>query len=141
MPPAEPRSLGSIGLRPPHPATTPKATQARARSWGEAFMAMTTSKARTTASLLERAPRRGARSGVRAHRHQIPDVRSLAFGRHRRRKMGRQASVALCVLTLVTVVVSVDVLFFRNRFWERLMVNVGIVLVFVAFYSRFLKRP
>jgi hypothetical protein len=55
--------------------------------------------------------------------------------------MGRQASVALCVLTLVTVVVSVDVLFFRNRFWERLMVNVGIVLVFVAFYSRFLKRP
>jgi hypothetical protein len=38
-------------------------------------------------------------------------------------------------------VVSVDVLFFRNRFWERLMVNVGIVLVFAAFGSRFLKRP
>jgi hypothetical protein len=33
------------------------------------------------------------------------------------------------------------VTFFRNRFWERLMVNVGIVLVFVAFYWRFLKRP
>jgi hypothetical protein len=55
--------------------------------------------------------------------------------------MGRQAVVAVCVLTLVAVVVSVDVLFFRNRFWPRLMVNVGIVLVFTAFYLRFLKRP
>ena len=45
------------------------------------------------------------------------------------------------VLALVAVVVGVDVLFFRNRFWERLMVNVGIVLVFAAFYSRFLKHP
>jgi hypothetical protein len=30
---------------------------------------------------------------------------------------------------------------FRNRFWERLMVNVGVVLVFWAFYLRFLKPP
>jgi hypothetical protein len=34
----------------------------------------------------------------------------------------------------------VDVLFFRDHFWERLMANVGIVLVFVAFYFRFLKH-
>jgi hypothetical protein len=54
--------------------------------------------------------------------------------------MGRQAAVALHVLALVAVVVSVDVLFFRDRFWARLMVNVGIVLVFWAVYSRFLKR-
>jgi hypothetical protein len=54
--------------------------------------------------------------------------------------MGRQAAVVLYVLAMVAVVVGVDVLFFRNRFWERLMVNVGIVLVFVAFYFRFLKR-
>jgi hypothetical protein len=33
-----------------------------------------------------------------------------------------------------------DVLFFKHRFSERLMVNVGIVLVFVAFYLRFLKQ-
>jgi len=46
--------------------------------------------------------------------------------------MGRQAGVVLCVLALVAVVVGVDVLFFRHRFWERLMVNVGIVLVFAA---------
>ena len=55
--------------------------------------------------------------------------------------MGRQAAVALYVLAMVAVVVGVDVLFFSNRFWLRLMVNVGIVLVFVAFYLRFLKRP
>ena len=47
----------------------------------------------------------------------------------------------LYVLAMVAVVVGVDVLFFRNWFWERLMVNVGIVLVFAAFYLRFLKRP
>ena len=53
--------------------------------------------------------------------------------------MGRTA-VALYVLALVAVVAGVDVLFFRNRFWERLLANVGIVLVFWAFYLRFLKR-
>ncbi len=55
--------------------------------------------------------------------------------------MGRQAAVVLYVLALVAVVVAVDVLFFRHQFWERLIVNVGIVLVFAAFYFRFLKRP
>jgi hypothetical protein len=55
--------------------------------------------------------------------------------------MGRSATVALYVFALVAVVVGVDVLFFRNRFWLRLMVNVGIVLVFAAFFIRFLKRP
>jgi hypothetical protein len=55
--------------------------------------------------------------------------------------VGRQAAVVLYVLALIGVVVGVDVVFFRNRFWERLMVNVGIVLVFGAFYLRFLKRP
>ena len=54
--------------------------------------------------------------------------------------MGRPA-VLLYVLALVGVVVGVDVLFFRNRFWERLMANAGIVLVFAAFYPRFVRRP
>ena len=53
--------------------------------------------------------------------------------------MRRQA--ALYVLVMVAVVVGVDVLFFRHQFWERLMANVGIVLVFAAFYARFLKGP
>jgi hypothetical protein len=54
--------------------------------------------------------------------------------------VGRQAVVVLYVLAMVAVVVGVDVLFFRNQFWERLAVNVGIVLVFAGFYFRFLKR-
>jgi hypothetical protein len=49
--------------------------------------------------------------------------------------------VVLYVLALVAVVVGVDVLFFRHHLWPRLAVNVGIVLVFGAFYYRFLKRP
>ena len=55
--------------------------------------------------------------------------------------MGRQAATVLYVLALVGVVVGVDILFFRHEFWARLIVNIGIVLVFVAFYFRFLKRP
>ena len=47
----------------------------------------------------------------------------------------------LYVLAMVAIVVGVDVLFFRHHFWDRLIVNVGIVLVFLAFYLRFLKRP
>jgi membrane protein implicated in regulation of membrane protease activity len=54
--------------------------------------------------------------------------------------VGRQAAVAFYVLALVAVVVGVDVLFLQHRFWVRLIVNVGIVLVFAAFYFRFLKR-
>jgi hypothetical protein len=44
------------------------------------------------------------------------------------------------VLALAAVVVAVDVLFFRNHVWERLAVNVGIVLVAVAFYFRFVRH-
>jgi hypothetical protein len=54
--------------------------------------------------------------------------------------MRKRAAVVLYVLAMVAVVVGVDVLFLRDRFWERLLVNIGIVLVFAAFYLRFLKR-
>jgi protein-S-isoprenylcysteine O-methyltransferase Ste14 len=70
---------------------------------------------------------------------------SAALARIRRTReketMGRQAATVLYVLVLVAVVVGVDLLFFRHHFWERLIVNVGIVLVFAAFGLRFLKRP
>ena len=55
--------------------------------------------------------------------------------------MGRQAAIVFYVLAMIAVVVCVDVLFFRHQFWARLVVNIGIVLVFGAFYFRFLKRP
>jgi hypothetical protein len=54
--------------------------------------------------------------------------------------VGRQAAVVLYLLAMVAIVVVVDILFFKHHFWERLAVNVGIVLVFAAFYVRFLNR-
>ena len=55
--------------------------------------------------------------------------------------MGRQGTVVLYVVLMAALIVAVDVLFFKSRFWERLMVNAGIVLVFGAFYLRFFQRP
>ena len=55
--------------------------------------------------------------------------------------MPRNLSVVLYVVVMISVIVSVDLLFFRNRFRERLIVNIGIVMVFAAFYLRFLKNP
>jgi hypothetical protein len=54
--------------------------------------------------------------------------------------VGRNAVVALYVVALVVVVVGVDVLFLRHLFWPRLLVNIGIVVVFAAGYFWFLKR-
>ena len=54
--------------------------------------------------------------------------------------MGRSATVALIVAAMVAVVVGMDVLFFRGHVWERLATNVGIVLIFGAFYFRFLRH-
>jgi hypothetical protein len=56
-------------------------------------------------------------------------------------EMTSQTITVLYVLLLVVAVLAVDFLFFRNQFWSRLAANLGIVLVFVAFYFRFLKRP
>jgi hypothetical protein len=54
--------------------------------------------------------------------------------------VGRSATGALYVVAMAGVVVAVDVLFFQGHVWERLAANVGIVLVFLAFYFRFLHR-
>lgn len=55
--------------------------------------------------------------------------------------MRSPTTVALYVLAMVVVVVALDVLFFRSKVWtwERLASNVGVVLVFGAFYFRFLR--
>ena len=53
--------------------------------------------------------------------------------------MTRPIIIAVCIVAMVAVVVSVDLLFFRNHFWERLIANIGIVMLFAAFYLRFLK--
>lgn len=49
--------------------------------------------------------------------------------------------VVLCILIVTAGIVIVDVLFFRHHFLERLIANIGIVLVVAAFYFRFLRNP
>ena len=55
--------------------------------------------------------------------------------------MGNPVVGVVYVLAMVAVVVGVDLSFFRDKtwVWERLAANVGIVLVFGAFYFRFLS--
>ena len=54
--------------------------------------------------------------------------------------MGSLTATVVYVALLVAAIVGVDLLFFRNQFWERLMANIGIVLLFTAFFLRFLPR-
>jgi hypothetical protein len=50
-------------------------------------------------------------------------------------------ATTLYVVLMAAVIVAVDLLFFKDRFWQRLTVNLGIALIFAAFYFGFLKRP
>lgn len=53
------------------------------------------------------------------------------------RAVGGRWVIVLYVVAMVAVVVGSDIMFFRNTFWARLIGNVGIVMVFAAFYLRF----
>lgn len=53
--------------------------------------------------------------------------------------MTRPLLITAIVVAMIVVVVTVDLLFFRNRFLERLIANIGIVMVFAAFSLRFLR--
>ena len=46
--------------------------------------------------------------------------------------MGRPVVAGLYVVAMVAAIVGVDIVFFRDRVWERLTVNIGMVLVFVV---------
>jgi hypothetical protein len=56
-------------------------------------------------------------------------------------QMRASIAVMLYVVVVVAVIFGLDFAFFRNRFWERLIANIGVVLVFAAFYLRFLRNP
>ncbi len=50
-------------------------------------------------------------------------------------------SIALVwVVAMVETIVATDLLFFRHLFWARLLANLGLVLLFGAFYLRFVGR-
>jgi hypothetical protein len=54
--------------------------------------------------------------------------------------MGGRATVALWVVAMIIIIVGVDLLFFRRQPGERLIANIGIVLLFAALYLIFLRR-
>lgn len=54
-------------------------------------------------------------------------------------EMSRHLVVGLYVAVMIGVIVGLDISVFRNQVLARLLVNIGVVLVFGAFYLRFLR--
>lgn len=54
--------------------------------------------------------------------------------------MTKKPIVVAYLLVMITTVVVVDLTFFRDLFWERLIANVSIIAVFVAIYFIFLGK-
>lgn len=55
--------------------------------------------------------------------------------------MRRQPVGVLLVIAMVVLIVGIDLLFLRHNAGLRLVVNVGIAIVFVAAYLRLVRRP
>lgn len=99
-------------------------------------------------------PHRRARRRIRRRRHHPggeqegdPGAKKVPPYRHPPThfpeavsSMPRNLPIALFVAALVVVIVGVDVLIFRHHVWARLMMNVGLVLVWAAIYVRFLYK-
>lgn len=54
--------------------------------------------------------------------------------------MEKGVIIAIFVVLMVATIVCVDVFIFKEHFWERLASNIGIVLLFGAFYLRFFNH-
>jgi len=54
--------------------------------------------------------------------------------------VNRTAGIALLLVAMVVVIVLVDVLVLRDRFWPRLVVNIGIVGLAAVVYLAFLRH-
>lgn len=54
--------------------------------------------------------------------------------------MAKNLTILIYVVIMVAVIAGVDLLFFRHQFRERLIANIGIVIVFVALYLIFLSN-
>jgi len=54
--------------------------------------------------------------------------------------MGKVTHGIVFAAVMIITIVLVDVLFFRHHTTPRLLANIGIVLLYLAFYWRFFKR-
>jgi len=55
--------------------------------------------------------------------------------------MTKPLALALYVLAMIAVITGLDLAIFRHRLLERLLANVGLALLFAAFYLRFFRKP
>ena len=55
--------------------------------------------------------------------------------------MSRPVLVGVYVLVMAAIIFGMDYALFRNRFWERLLANIGMVMLFAALYLRFIRNP
>ncbi len=54
--------------------------------------------------------------------------------------MDKNIEIVIYIIAMIATVVIVDVLFFKHQFWERLICNIGIILVYLAFYLELFKN-
>ena len=54
--------------------------------------------------------------------------------------MAKNAYMVLYFLLMIGIIVGADLLFLRNHFVARLIVNIAVVVVFAAVYFVFLRR-
>ena len=53
--------------------------------------------------------------------------------------MNEQMTLVIYVVVMAAIITGVDFAFLQGRFWLRLIVNIAIVLVFLAGYWKFLR--
>ena len=54
--------------------------------------------------------------------------------------MNRAADIAILIVAIVALIVVIDVLLLRERFWLRLVINVDIVAIAAVVYGIFLRH-
>jgi len=54
--------------------------------------------------------------------------------------MGKTSVNTIFIAAMVMTIIGADVLFFRHHTGPRLAANIGIALVYLAFYWRFIKN-
>ena len=55
-------------------------------------------------------------------------------------KVPKTTAQIIYVLLMISTVVVIDIAFFKNHTAERLAANIGVILLYVAFYYRYFKR-
>jgi hypothetical protein len=50
------------------------------------------------------------------------------------------AKILISILVLFIIVFCIDYLFFRQLFWQRLIVNIAIFIVYIIIFTKYLNK-